>query len=211
MFNRRTRRRSRWAGLVVVVTLMLAPLGLASTAHADTSYMNCPTSGIDWSGPSELNLDGTGVIWAGAQNVVTTVTPTFFVSETHVVQNGTNQTAMGSFTSTVAKTFSYTVGGSASASFFGLVTATVSGSITQSTTTTTGVTASAPIPPGGTLVGEYGVAGYQITVTSNGWISLGDANSPTAPDAVCDRDGSSPTTYSIQAPTVSTGWRIVPG
>jgi hypothetical protein len=191
---------------------LLAPLGLASTAHADPSLMNCPLTGIDWTGEGPINPDGSGgTIWDGAQNVVTTVTPTFFVSETHVVQNGTNQTAMGSFTSTVAKTFSYTVGGSASASFFGLVTATVSGSITQSTTTTTGVTATAPIPPGGTLVGQFGVAGYQITVTQTGWISIGSSLSPTDPGNFCGPDGNGTTTYSIQAPTVSTGWRVVPG
>lgn len=210
MFDRYKRRRSPVRAAVVVLVSLVIPVGFASAAHAD-GEQNCPTTGITWQ-LAQLNpFDSTSFIWEGEQDVVTTVTPTFFVSESHEVQNATNTTAMGSFTSTVSKTFSYTVGGSVSGSFFTLVSASVSGSITQSTTTTTGVTATAPIPPGGALIGQYGVAGYQITVTSNGWVSLGDLNSPTAPDAFCGPDGLGPTTFSVQAPTTLTGWRIVPG
>ena len=211
MYNSTLRRRSMGRVGLVALAATLTALGLASTAHADTSDGTCPSSGVTWS-LSILNPnDPSSFIWVGEQDLVTSATPTFFVSETHEVQNGTNETATGSFTSTVSKTFSYTVSGSVSATFFKLVTASVSASITQSTTTTTGVTATAPIPPGGTLIGQYGVAGYQITVTSTQYYSFGDYNSPTAPDAFCTWDGNPPSTTSIQAPTTSTGWRIVPG
>jgi hypothetical protein len=180
-------------------------------AHADATDGTCPASGVIWTLSTLDPNNPNSFIWVGEQEAVTSVTPTFFVAESHEVQNNTNTTATGSFTSTVAKTFSYTVGGSVSGSFFDLVTAGVSGSITQSTTTTTGVTASAPIPPGGVLIGQYGVAGYAITVTSTQYYSLGDYNSPTAPDAYCAWDGNPPTTANIQAPTFYTGWRIIPG
>ena len=209
MFNSSLRRRSRVRLGLVALASVAMPFGLMPTAHADATDGTCPTSGVTWSLATLDPFDPTSFIWDGEEDIVTTVTPTFFVSESHEVQNGTAATAMGSFTSTVSKTFSYTVGGSISGSFFSLVSASVSTSITQSTTTTTGVTASAPIPPGGSLIGEFGVAGYAITVTSNEYMSVGDYGSPTGPMASCYFFGAS--TSTIQAPTYYTGWRLIPG
>jgi hypothetical protein len=211
MFHSTLRRRS-WARLgLLALALVMVPVGFASTAHADTTDGTCPTSGVTWTQSILDPNNPSSFIWVGEGDVVTSVTPTFFVAESHEVQNNTSTTATGSFTSTVSKTFSYTVGGSVSASFFKLVTVGVSASITQSTTTTTGVTAGAPIPPGGVLIGQYGVAGYEISVTSTQYYSLGDYNSPTGPDAYCAWDGNPRSTYSIQAPTFYTGWRLIPG
>jgi hypothetical protein len=209
MFNSTLRRGSLVKPGLVALASVAMPFGLMPTAHADATDGTCPTSGVTWSLATLDPFDPTSFIWEGEQDLVTTVTPTFFVAESHEVQNGTAATAMGSFTSTVSKTFSYTVGGSVSGSFFSLVSASVSTSITQSTTTTTGVTASAPIPPGGSLIGQFGVAGYEIDVTANGYLSVGDYGSPTGPMASCYFSGA--TTSSIQAPTSYTGWRLLPG
>jgi hypothetical protein len=212
MFSSNLWRRA-WAKLgLLALASVLMPVAFASTAHADATDGTCPTSGVTWTLSSLDPWNPGSYIWVGEQDLVTSVTPTFFVAESHEVQNNTNATATGSFTSTVAKTFSYTVGGSVSGTFYDLVTASVSGSVTQSTTTTTGVTASAPIPPGGSLIGQYGVAGYQVTVTSTGYLAFANnQNSPTAPENYCAWDGNPPITYSIQAPTSYTGWRLIPG
>jgi hypothetical protein len=205
----RVRRKSRFAvqAGVVVLASVLVPLGTSSAAHADDS---CPT-GINYV-VSNFDPTGTGsntYVAVGEQTIATTVTPDFFVSESHVVDNGTNQTITGSFTSTVAKTFSYTVGGSVGGSFFGFVTASVNGSITMSTTTTTGVTATAPIPPGGQAIGEYGVEGYDITVQDNEWEAFGGPELLTSPPTGCWEDSTA--SYSIKAPTSYTGWKVIYG
>src|SRR5690348_18323445 len=121
--------RTSWArmGLLALAAVMM-PTAFASTAHADATDGTCPTSGLTWTLTSLDPWNPGSFIWVGEQDLVTSVTPTFLVAESHQVQNDTNATATGSFTSTVAKTFSYTVGGS----FFGLVSASVSASVMQS-------------------------------------------------------------------------------
>ncbi|TDC27702.1 hypothetical protein E1265_00910 [Streptomyces sp. 8K308] len=132
--------------------------------------------------------------------------PDFLVSEERVVVNGTDREITGSFTSSVSRTFSLTSTFGAGVSLFGFLSANVSTSITQSTTTTTGVTATAPVPPYGRVIGQYGVEAYVVDLTVNEYRSIGGLPEEFG---FCYLDASYAGTS--VAPTVYAGWRVIPG
>ena len=211
MFDRTTRRRSRaWAGLLSLGALVV-PLGVTSTAHADYLSPGCP-AGVQWVDGGPINFDGTGPdIWWGDQYTANSITPTFSVDQQEVVQNGTNTTIMGSFSSTIAKTFTLSATVQVGGSLFGFLTTNVSSSITMSTTATVGVSATAPVPPNSEVIGQYGDAGYNVNFTDTYWESIGDPTSddPYYGQGLCGVFSSS--TGSVSAPTTNVGWRVIPG
>jgi hypothetical protein len=198
---------------LVVLAAVVAPWGASTAAHADASN-GCPTDpSIAWV-QSFLNpVDPNSFIWVGEQTTVTSITPDFFASESRTVVNGTNAPITGSFTSSVTKTFSFNVSAQGGATYTGnkdavlnKASAMVGGTLTESTATTIGVTATTPIPPGQQAIGSYGVGGYDITGNDNEWESLGDYTSPTAADSFCWEDFTG--SYTAQAPTADTGWKV---
>jgi len=198
---RRRRWRSRIAagGVLAVLASTLTTVNVASAARADGG--DCP-DGLQW---SYYDNGGWFPEYFATQYVVDSVTPTFLVSEERSVVNATNAPITGSFTSSVTKTFSLTVSTGASVSLFGFFSANVSASITTSTSTTTGVTATAPVPPFGRIVGQYGVEAYDISYTINTYHNIG--NNP--PGILCSLEDTAHGTS--VAPTIYTGWRVVPG
>jgi hypothetical protein len=204
------RRLARWRSRIAIGTALTAlattlTAGMASPALAQVQaqYPNCP-EGLDWSYywgsyPNQPE-------WVAAQYIVNSVRPEFLVSEERVVVNGTSREITGSFTSSVARTFSLTTTIGTSASIFGFLTANVSASITQSTTTTTGVTATAPVPPYSRVIGQYGVEAYAVDYTILEYRSIGATPDPYG---LCYHHASHAGTS--VAPTVYTGWRVIPG
>lgn len=205
----RARRRSRigaGVGLVALASMMVTA-GTSSVAHADAS---CP-AGLTWTFGGYIDpQDYLGPIWyANDVYTVNSATSDFLVSEQHVVDNGTSSPATATFTSSVSKTFSLSVTVGTSASLFGFLTASVSSSITMSTTTTTGVSATATVPAGGRVIGQYGVEAYDVNYTDTTWAMYGSwTGSPTDPNGYCSATTIQGTTV---APTVYTGWRVLPG
>ncbi|TDC20967.1 hypothetical protein E1265_19410 [Streptomyces sp. 8K308] len=199
------RRLARWRSRVAVGAALVAltttlTVGTSSPAQADEGY--CP-SGLTWS--YFYNGSFTPEYVAG-EYVINSVRPDFLVSEERVVVNGTNREITGSFTSSVSRTFSLTVTAGTSASLFGFLSANVSASITQSTTTTTGVTATTPVPPYGRVIGQYGVEAYAVDYTIREYRSIGALPED---GGLCYLHGS--TAGTSVAPTVYTGWRVIPG
>ncbi|MFE6281116.1 hypothetical protein [Streptomyces sp. NPDC057877] len=197
--RRSTRRRSRAAVGAVLATLVSTLTVGTSTAHAnDTS---CP-SGLNWSYYSwpEWNLS----YWGADEYVVNSSQPTFLVAEERSVSNHTDSVATATFTSSVSRTYGLTFTVGVSSTLFQKLTTSVSASITTSTTTTTGVSASAPVPAHGRVIGQYGVEAYSVNYTLNSYTSYSDL-----PGGNCSLSQS--TQGTSVAPTVYTGWRVLPG
>ncbi|KAA0942569.1 hypothetical protein [Streptomyces apricus] len=197
--RRSMRRRSRIAAGVVLAALMSTPaMGTAAARAADTS---CP-SGLNWVHHSwpEWGLS----YWAAEEYVVNSSQPTFLVAEERSVSNNTDTVATATFTSSVSRTYSLTVTVGVSLTLFEKLTTSVSASITTSTTTTTGVSAGASVPAHGRVVGQYGVEAYNVNYSVNTYESYSST-----PGENCSRTSSSQGT--TVAPTVYTGWRVLPG
>jgi hypothetical protein len=202
------RRLARWRSRIAVGTALTAlatmlTAGMASPAQALGQPVPCP-EGLEWN-YDWMSHPGSPELVAG-QTIVNSVRPDFLVSEERVVVNGTGREITGSFTSSVARTFSLTTTIGTSASMFGFLSANVSASITQSTTTTTGVTATAPVPAYSRVIGQYGVEAYVVDYTVQLYRHLG---AELDPFSICFLDERY--TGTSVAPTVYTGWRIIPG
>ena len=77
----------------------------------------------------------------------------------------------------------------------------------MSTTTTTGVTATAPIPPFSSITGQYGVRAYDVTYLQNSY-EVPLVWRPPHPGGKCNFGSLQGTAV---APTSLTGWRVIPG
>ncbi|MGA5506102.1 hypothetical protein [Streptomyces umbrinus] len=198
-----SRRSMRWrsrtaTGAVLAALVSTLTMGTSAAQAADTS---CP-SGLNWvyySWP-EWGLS----YWAAEEYVVNSSQPTFLVAEERSVSNHTDTVATATFTSSVSKTYSLTVTVGVSLTLFQKLTTSVSASITTSTTTTTGVSASATVPAHGRVIGQYGVEAYNVNYSVNTYESYSST-----PGENCSRTSSSQGT--TVAPTVYTGWRVLPG
>ncbi|WP_290052589.1 hypothetical protein [Amycolatopsis solani] len=194
------RWRSRAAAGAVLAALVSA-LTAGTSAAAQAGDTSCPP-GLKWIQYSwpEWNLS----YWAADEYVVNSSQPTFLVAEERSVGNGTDTVATATFTSSVSRTYSLTVTVGVSYTLLEKLTTTVSASITTSTTTTTGVSASASVPAHGRVIGQYGVEAYNVNYTLNTYESWSST-----PGENCSRTSSAPGT--TVAPTVYTGWRVLPG
>ncbi|MDN3027546.1 hypothetical protein [Streptomyces sp. S.PB5] len=201
--RRGSRRSMRWrsrAAVGVVLAALTSTLTVG-TSTAQANATDCPP-GLHWvyySWP-EWSLR----YWAADEYVVNSSQPTFLVAEERSVSNGTDTVATATFTSSVSKTYGLTVTVGVSYTLFQTLTTTVSASITTSTTTTTGVSASASVPPHGRVIGQYGVEAYNVNYTLNSYESYSDT-----PGENCYHTSS--TQGTSVAPTVYTGWRVLPG
>ncbi|MGW5718771.1 hypothetical protein ACWEVP_21550 [Amycolatopsis sp. NPDC003865] len=193
------RWRSRAAaGAVLAVLVSALTAGTSAAQAADTG---CPP-GLNWVQYSwpEWNLS----YWAADEYVVNSSQPTFLVAEERSVVNGTDTVATATFTSSVSKTYSLSVTVGVSYALLQKLTTTVSANITTSTTTTTGVSASAAVPAHGRVIGQYGVEAYNVNYNVNTYESWSST-----PGENCYRTSSAQGT--TVAPTVYTGWRVLPG
>ncbi|WP_146163921.1 hypothetical protein [Pseudosporangium ferrugineum] len=181
---------------MITLTSALTTVAMPAPAQAHS----CP-AGLQWSLTSHEWFPE----YYAVQYVVDSVTPDFLVSEQRAVVNNTNTQATASFTSSVSQTFSMSVTVGTSASLFGFLTANVSASISMSTTTMTGVSASAPVPPFSRVVGQYGVEAYRVTYTENTYHNIGYNPPNDSCTLYASRQGTS------VAPTVFSGWRVLPG
>jgi hypothetical protein len=130
---------------------------------------------------------------------------TFLVADSRLVVNSLDTPATASFTSTVSRTFG--VSGSVGVGLPKLLpflTINVSASITSSTTTAIGVTASAPVPPHSSVIAEYGALAYAVTYDT--YLVLRRA------DQICYLPNNPVgSTFTVTAPTTLHGWRVRPG
>jgi hypothetical protein len=212
------RRLVRWrnrvalgAGVTLVTLASVVATGGTPAQAAGT--LGCNPAAPGWTWTAATYVAGLGTAYVGDQVVLTEVTPEFLVSQQLVVVNGLSTTITGTFTSSVSHTYTYSVGGSVGGSLFGVLTATVSTTITNSTTTLLGVSASAPVPPGQSVIGQYGVDAYYVTYTENVYVAYTNNFAPPTPSntTICTLAQSGVTSGSAIAPTVLQGWRLIPG
>ncbi|MFB8775763.1 hypothetical protein [Streptomyces broussonetiae] len=198
--RRSMRWRSRAAVGAVLATLTSTLAVGTSAAHADDT--GCP-AGLNWSYYDwpEWNLR----YWGADEYVVDSSQPTFLVAEERSVSNHTDSVATATFTSSVSRTYGLTLTVGVSATLFQRLTTSVSASIMTSTTTTTGVSASAPVPAHGRVIGQYGVEAYNVNYTLNTYMSFSDTPGGENCSLASSTQGTS------VAPTVYTGWRVLPG
>lgn len=125
------------------------------------------------------------------------------VAASAFVDNGTDQTAMGTFSTSQSKTFTITETQTTgtSASLLGTTfSQTVSTSVTSSISTSTTITASAPIPPHSRVQGDFGVDAYNVNYDVDYWQF--DQNT-------CWYHGSH-RNVNANVPTTIQGWHIFP-
>ncbi|WP_433441125.1 hypothetical protein [Nonomuraea sp. CA-141351] len=133
------------------------------------------------------------------------VTPRFIPVATAFVDNRTDTTGMGTFSTTESKTFSVTnsvtlgVSDTFKSELLDVTfSASVSSSVTKSMTSSTTITASNPVPPHTRLMGEFGVDTFDITYDVAYW---------QLEDNRCWWHGTQ-TDIVSNAPTNSQGWRV---
>jgi hypothetical protein len=218
--DRPRHRRARWQARIAVVsllsTMLVAPLmvGTSSSANAQSA---CP-AGLRWQ-PISLGDWGGVIGWSAPQTALVSSTPTFFVSEQRVADNTTSSDITATWSAGIQRTHTVTVttttgvqvgppGGEES--FLRFLNAQVSVAIVQSVTTSIGVSVTATVPPFSRRIGQYGVAGHNVTVDQIEWWSV-----PFTPQPPSGGEGScsifQSTRYNVSAPTAVEGWRIIPG
>lgn len=157
--DRHHRRRTRFWVLMILSLLASAlstPL-TPGTAHANM-FWQCP-----FPAPYIPMVFPVGLSWTETRYSLVSATPTFDVSESKVVINATDSTITGTFTSQRSVTFTLQVTVGAAIPVRDFLTVNLSSTIVLSNTTATGVSASGPVPPGGRLIGEYGVEAFDVT------------------------------------------------
>jgi len=176
--------------LALVITGGLTTAVSAGTASAqNTSCLNYPGSSytLRFDNPYYDPGDGTpgSGVWrtfhfpdghTHAHVVLTfwirSVTPTFNVAAQAFVDNNTNETAMGTFSTTQSKTFtiSETTTTGVSTTLLGTTfSASVSNTVTSSISTSTTIQASAPVPPHSRVNGDFGVDAYIVNYDVDYW------------------------------------------
>jgi hypothetical protein len=211
--RRLVRWRNRVAAGAGVALVALGSVVATGGTSAQAATLGCNPAAPGWTWTAATYIRGLGSGYVGDQVVLTDVTPEFLVSQQLVVVNDTSTTITGTFTSSVAHTYGYSVTGSVGGSLFGVLTATVSTNITNSTTTSIGVSASAPVPPGQSVIGQYGVEAYSVTYTENVYVAYTNNFAPptSSNTTSCTLAESGITSGSATAPTVLQGWRLIPG
>lgn len=131
------------------------------------------------------------------------VTPTFNVASSAFVDNGTNDTISGLFSTSHSETFSITESVSTGVTSTFQSTAfssTVSTSVTGSITTSTTITATGPVPPHSRVNADFGVDAYIVNYDVDFW--QWDQGS-------CWYHGSN-RNVTANVPTTRQGWHLYP-
>jgi hypothetical protein len=148
------RRTILGAGLAVATTALSAivPAAASAATAVEVVQISCPS----WV-PSAVGT-------YGQPEYVISATSTFYVADSRIVVNDTDNDASATFTSQQSRT--YSIGTTGTAGFSGLLgflQASVSSTVTQSTTSSLGVSTTATVPAHSSLIGDYGVQAYDVT------------------------------------------------
>jgi hypothetical protein len=130
-------------------------------------------------------------------------TPTFNVAASTFVDNGTNDTQMGTFSTTQSRTFSISESVSTGVTNTFMQTTfsqTVSTTVTAAITTSTTITAGGPVPPHSRVNADFGVDAYIVNYDVAFWQY--DQNT-------CWWHGTR-TNVTANVPTSSQGWHLYP-
>jgi len=152
--------------------------------------------------PSWVDYGRTG--WQGDPQSVVAANPVFQASDVRFAINDQDTPQTVTFSSTTSTTFSIT--GSTSVSIGPLwqfLTINVSASITQSTTTSIGVSVQATVPPHTQVVGEYGVESFDVTY--NGYVVV---YRPAVGGCWVRNDTNGFQQETVRAPTFGQGWHV---
>jgi hypothetical protein len=204
--SRNGRRRHLMAvslllGIMTVLAVGLAPV--ASAKPPPITPESCSGSGC---GPCPPGVTWHNWIFGfkrAYQYVIHSAEPTFYVSDARQVYNGLDSPITVTVTATTSHTYTLTVTAGYSVDLLSVLHASVSTTITQSTTTSIGVSVQATVQPYTTLLAEYGMHGYQIVYDVTSWLTTSEDLSHN----VCGNLG---TQYnqSTVGPTYIEGWRI---
>jgi hypothetical protein len=206
------RNRRRW-GLRLILFALLPLLGtvlVPGSAQAvlvpPGTVVNCADlSHIAWSRVFPDPAEGV-MIFRGLDYTVVSTTQTFDVADSRIVFNDTDTTASATFTSSQSRTFTFTFSFGVQGPLMGKISASVGVSISVSYTTAIGVSATAPVPPRGAVIGEYGVQAFDVVYHAQEFSMLIDER---IQDGVrhCRADQIIEN-QTAHAPTTLEGWRV---
>jgi hypothetical protein len=190
--------RSRVASLTLVTLAagLIAPTLGAGPAQAGARQVTSPTWDCPFGGPRPP-LDPNSLYYVDIYSLVSS-TQTFLVADSRIVINTLDTAANATFTSSQSRTFTlqFTVGTAARVSE--MLTLNFGTTVVVSQSTSIGVNASATVPPHSSLLGEYGVAGFNVTYDVNRY--------QVTANVFCKKI--STTRGTASAPTTVEGWRI---
>jgi hypothetical protein len=196
------RRGSRWwrSRPAVFATLAALVSGLAlvttpATASAQVNWVPCPTSHNESAGEiHNLRLF--------RHLTLVSAVPTFDKADGRFVDNPLDIPAQATFTSQQSHTFTIQVSSQVSTqpTLLDFFNVQVSTTITNSRTTATGVNAQVVVPPHTRIIGDYGVAAYDITYDVEFWAQHKQTGR-------CLRDAQT-VRETRNAPTNDEGWRL---
>ena len=193
-----------------VVVPLLGTVVVQGSAQADVvppgTVVDCAgISGIAWQYEYPDPAEGVHV-YRGYDYTVVSSTRTFDVADSRIVYNDTDTTASGSFTATQSRTFAFTFTFGVQGPLVGKINASLGLSISLSYTTAIGVTATAPVPPHGAVIGEYGVQAFDIVYHAQLFRMLIDERSGTQQRRCVSYQVIANQT--AHAPTSLEGWRV---
>lgn len=146
------RRKILAAGVAVAATALTAVTPATAATAVEVVQIACPS----WV--------GSAVGTYGQPEYVVSSTQTFTVADSRIVDNTLPYDVSATFTSQQSRTVEIGVTGGVSFSgLFGFLSANVSSTITQSTTTSLGVSTTVNVPANSRVIGDYGVETYDVT------------------------------------------------
>lgn len=157
-----TLRRRRSVTVVGLVLATLAGLLTIGAGVAQAGNLNCRDwRDVPWTYVPEKSSDSIST-YEYYIYTLTSSTPVFNIADTRISTNNLETPTSVTFTSQQSKTYSVSVTASMGASFFGFLSANVSVNVTQSRTTSVGVSTTATVPSHRTVRGDYGVHAYNV-------------------------------------------------
>jgi hypothetical protein len=190
--------RSRVARLTLVALAagLIAPTLGGGPAQAGGRQVKSPTWNCPFGGPRPP-LDPNSLYYVDIYSLVSS-TQTFLVADSRIVINTLDTAASATFTSSQSRTFTlqFTVGTAARVSE--MLTLNFGTTVVFSLSTSIGVSASATVAPHSSLLGEYGVAGFDVTYDVNRY--------QVTANVFCKKI--STTRGTASTPTTTEGWRI---
>jgi hypothetical protein len=201
--------RARLGALAAVAAMATAGTLVApSPANAGCCFIPptmtvapCSTlGGIDWQGPNLPYY----VQW-GLYYTTISATSVFEPASGRFIQNTSDQTFQGAWTSTQTRevaltaSFNLTVNNTAVAKTS--ITAATGIQVVERRTTQLGVTASSSIPPRRTMLGEYGLQSLDV-IMDVGTVGM------RADRVTCEYLPSNKVRHTVHIPTINEGWRF---
>jgi hypothetical protein len=190
--------RSRVARLTLLALApsLIAPTLAAGPAQAAGSQVKSPTWDCPFGGPRPP-LDPNSLYYVDIYSLVSS-TQTFLVADSRIVINTLDTAASATFTSSQSRTFTlqFTFGTANRVSE--MLTLNFGATVVFSQSTSIGVTASAMVAPHSSLLGEYGVAGFDVAYDVNRY--------QVSANVFCKKI--STTRGTASTPTTAEGWRI---